>query len=77
VTAIAAVCGRIVLLWNGALSAHEFKLVLKGGNVIDCATFQDWFQPSEGFAHVLAGGAFVVCAGAFQEGVHPGPRLLR
>ena len=45
--------------------------------VIDNATFQDPFQPSSGIAHVLVGGTFVVRDGGFQEGVHPGRRVLR
>ncbi|MCY4563180.1 MAG: amidohydrolase family protein [Gammaproteobacteria bacterium] len=45
--------------------------------VIDNATFQDPFQPSSGIAHVLVGGTFVVRDGKFQEGVHPGRRILR
>ena len=46
-------------------------------SVIDNATFQDPFQPSSGFAHVLVGGTFVVRDGRFREGVHPGRRVLR
>ena len=45
--------------------------------VIDNATFQEPFQPSSGIAHVLVGGTFVVRDGKFQEGIHPGRRILR
>lgn len=46
------------------------------GTIIDNATFQDPYPPSTGIAHVLVGGTFVVRNGRFQEGVHPGKRVL-
>lgn len=51
--------------------------VFDADTVIDNATFQDPYQPSSGIAHVLVGGSFVVRDGEFQEGVHPGNRILR
>ena len=45
--------------------------------IIDNATFRDPYQPSSGIEHVLVGGTFVVRGGQFQEGVHPGKRILR
>ncbi len=51
--------------------------VFDAATVIDNATFQDPYQPSTGIAHVLVNGTFVVRDGEFQDGVHPGKRILR
>lgn len=44
--------------------------------VIDRATYEDPTRPSDGIAHVLVEGTFVVRDGAFVEGVAPGRAIL-
>jgi len=43
--------------------------------IIDRATYEDGDVPSEGVAHVLVGGTFVVRDGEFVEGVRPGEAI--
>ncbi len=51
--------------------------VFDPARVIDRATFDDPAQPSEGIAHVLVAGVFVVRDGRLVDGVTPGRPVLR
>ena len=58
------------------VGADADVVVFDPATVVDRATFEQSLQYSEGFAHVLVGGDFVVRDGALVEAAYPG-RALR
>ncbi len=50
-------------------------VVFDPDRVIDRATFEDSWQPSQGIVHVLVGGTFVVRDSAFIDDVFPGREI--
>jgi dihydroorotase len=58
------------------VGADADLVIFDPDRVVDRATFEDSWQPSQGIVHVLVGGTFVVRNSALLEGALPG-RALR
>jgi N-acyl-D-aspartate/D-glutamate deacylase len=59
-----------------AVGADADLTVFDANRVIDRATYEQPMEPSEGIAHVLVNGTFVVRDGVFIAGALPG-RAIR